>query len=179
MYLLSRSLSASKSTIFTHYINMSQKDIQQPKSLASRQEASVLCGCLKRHHIWRRWWMVWWMEQRLMSGFIIFLLRVAASTTSTVFHSFSLFFLLLLHQCCCSSFSLPLSNPVPEKIYLSLHMLSFSLSIFPFLWHPCIVLPLPSRSLYFSVLSMLLIFTVYCSVVSLNTKPHCASCSVL
>lgn len=58
-FFLSRASSASKSTIFTQYINMSQKDIQQPKSLASWQEAFFPCGCRKGHRIHREWWMRW------------------------------------------------------------------------------------------------------------------------
>lgn len=50
VFFLSRASSSFKSTSYTHYINMSQKDIQKPKSVASWQEAFVPCGCQKWHH---------------------------------------------------------------------------------------------------------------------------------
>lgn len=173
---LSSSSSASKSTIFTHYINMSQKDIQKLKSLASWQEAFSRCGCHKQHHIYRKWWMVsvGWTEQLLMSGFITFLLHVA-STASTVCAAFSRLLLLLLreHWSPPPSF-FPLSNPV------SLNPLLSSPCHFP--CHPSFVVDVPVflSIFYPPSLPPSNLHSIFSSLLShRKLAARCASCSVL
>lgn len=159
-HFISRSSSASKSTIFTHYINMSQKDIQKLKSLASWQEAFFPCCCRKRHHIYREWWM----EQLLMSGFITFLRHVAPSTASTI----SLYCRRSFSYCCMNTVPPPsflLFSSLPLPILRSPPPLpSLTLSLSPFLLSRRSCVPL-SLFLFFSLPHS---FTVYIRLSSLS-----------
>lgn len=100
VFFLSRASSSFKSTSFTHYINMSQKDIHKPKSVASWQEAFVPCGCQKWHHNHREGWGRR-TEQLLTSAFYSVHLTVSDSTVNISLKGvalISLSLVLLLHE---------------------------------------------------------------------------------